>query len=99
MVTVGVLALSSCRVDVPDNALYPCATDHDCGGGGFICVTPTGETGRCCKPTGDEICDGIDNECNAAIDDIPATPCYDQDAGTAGRGRGAGGRPPRENAG
>ncbi|HVE81242.1 MAG TPA: MopE-related protein [Myxococcales bacterium] len=74
-----------CIVTPPDGK-YACASDQDCGGGGYVC-TPAGAGPRfCCKPSGAEVCDGQDNDCNGAIDDVAPDSCYTGTQNTAGVG-------------
>jgi hypothetical protein len=68
--TVFIALLLSCRVTFPPNAKYECTNDADCAGDSYKCaVAPAATTGYCCLPTGPEICDGIDNDCDGVIDD------------------------------
>jgi hypothetical protein len=67
-VVVGaVLGFATCRVNLGDDLKYTCATDSDCGGDGYKCAI-TQSKGQCCKPSGAEVCDGLDNDCDGAID-------------------------------
>jgi hypothetical protein len=79
----------SCRVDVPDGALFQCKTDEDCRGGDdrMVCAPrPDAEFGFCCIPS-PEICDGKDNDCNGEVDQgIAPESCYEGLPGTAGVG-------------
>ncbi|MDC3984848.1 MopE-related protein [Polyangium jinanense] len=57
----------ACNVAATPNTCVECVTDTHCGG-----ATPTCDaaTNTCvCVPTGAEICDGLDNDCNDTIDD------------------------------
>ncbi|MRG93283.1 DUF3344 domain-containing protein [Polyangium spumosum] len=56
-----------CNVAGTPNTCVECVTDATCGG-----ATPTCDvaTNTCtCVPSGMDICDGIDNDCNGTIDD------------------------------
>lgn len=64
----ALLGFATCRVNLGDDKyIFSCATDGDCAGDGYKCAVTAGR-GTCCKPTGPEICDGIDNDCDGAID-------------------------------
>jgi len=73
--------------------------------GGFVCntglpgacatgVTVCTDEGPICEPTlepSDEVCDGVDNDCDGAVDEdedgeVLVTACYSGPEGTAGRG-------------
>jgi hypothetical protein len=53
----------SCRVTFTDELRYSCASTADCGGDTFVCTA-----GVCCKPTGTEVCDTVDNDCDGQVD-------------------------------
>jgi hypothetical protein len=50
-----------------------CTTDKSCcgtTGNNGVCVKAAGQKfGLCCTPTGAEVCDGLDNDCNGIVDD------------------------------
>lgn len=79
------LAAASCKVDFPDDAVYACTSDSDCGGDGYTCAVPAEGSGYCCKAA-DEVCDGRDNDCDGAVDDLEPAKCYSGPEGTAGVG-------------
>lgn len=66
--TLAVLVLCACRVSFPDDGLYTCVTDADCGGGGFTCIDVPAK--HCCLKTSDtEVCaDDVDNDCDGNVD-------------------------------
>jgi len=83
--TVATAAIG-CRVALGDDKLYSCATTADCGGDGFVCAAPAGGAGRCCKSTGSEKCNGLDDDCNGLIDDgFPAELCNGLDDNCDGK--------------
>jgi hypothetical protein len=69
----------ACTVSLPDDGKYKCASDADCGGGGFICF----QSSFCCKPgdegcipagggggsAGAEVCNGADDDGDGEIDE------------------------------
>lgn len=65
--TLAFAALYSCSVTFSDQVKYACTKDADCGGDSFICAkSPTRSV--CCKPTGPEVCDKVDNDCDGFVD-------------------------------
>jgi Putative metal-binding motif len=59
--------LVSCTVNFTDDVRYTCKTAADCAGDGFVCaIGPTKST--CCKPSGEEVCDKLDNDCDGIAD-------------------------------
>ena len=72
-----------CFVDLPPDGKYICTGDADCGGDGYVCTPSIGAGPRfCCKPSGAETCDAVDNDCNGVTDDIPPNACYTGTSGT-----------------
>lgn len=59
--------LISCSVSFSDSLKYTCTKDADCGGDGFTCAIAPGKA-VCCKPTGAEVCDQVDNDCDGFVD-------------------------------
>lgn len=43
-------ALGGCRVSLPEDGQYRCASDADCGGGGYGCAHASGSLSFCCLP-------------------------------------------------
>src|SRR5262245_6953684 len=63
----------------PDGAA--CRRSRRCCG--RVCVkAPGARSGVCCTPTGSEVCDGLDNDCNGTVDDGCVALCEDGDACT-----------------
>ena len=59
--------LISCTVTFSDQVKYACTKDADCGGDGFTCArSPTKSV--CCKASGAEVCDKVDNDCDGFVD-------------------------------
>lgn len=54
---------AACKVNLDDRLVYSCTSSADCAGEGFTCTAPEGGAGYCCKKTGDEQCNGIDDDC------------------------------------
>jgi hypothetical protein len=68
----GLLLGLSCSVRFPPDAAYRCSRASDCGGEGWVCA-PRMPAAVCCLPSGDELCDGKDNDCNGVTDDTGRT--------------------------
>lgn len=80
------VSATGCSVAFPENATFACNVDEHCGGDGYKCAGGTRDRrGICCLPDGAEVCDGRDNDCSGAADDLPDT-CYAGPEGTAGVG-------------
>lgn len=67
-------ALGGCSVDFPDELPYACETNEDCGGGEHICTTLPDSRKYCCKPE-PEVCNQVDDDCNAVVDDVSTGSC------------------------
>ncbi|MBN1207068.1 MAG: hypothetical protein JXB05_19440 [Myxococcaceae bacterium] len=65
---------SGCAIDFPDELPYSCETDEDCGGTGHICTTLPDTRRYCCLPE-PELCNQIDDDCDAVVDNLPTGPC------------------------
>ncbi len=75
----------ACSVTFTDELIYTCEDASDCGGDDFVCVS-RGPARVCCKPTGEEICDGLDNDCDGLIDNRQAVElCNGEDDNCDGR--------------
>lgn len=84
---VLVSGAAGCKVEFPDDVPYTCATDADCGGDNYVCAAlPNGGPRYCCFVEAQELCNGLDEDCNGVIDDLSA-PCYE--GPEASRGVGA----------
>ena len=56
-----------CATDLEPNICVQCIEDADCGGLVPVCEV---QTNTCvCVPAGAEVCDGLDNDCNDALDE------------------------------
>jgi hypothetical protein len=91
------LALPSCAIDETSNPTQRCETTADCEGGrtcyrNYCIVGGTldggemdaGDAGRDtagCVPTGDEMCNGLDDDCNGTTDDIESVTCTNGEEG------------------
>ncbi len=61
--------LISCTVTFTDDVKYGCKEDVDCGGDSFVCSkNPNSGRAVCCKPSGAEVCDAVDNDCDGFVD-------------------------------
>lgn len=63
------LAVGACKVTFSDDVVYACEADADCAGDDYRCTPRADGAKWCCKPTGAEVCDGVDNDCNGVVDD------------------------------
>jgi hypothetical protein len=57
----------------------PCSRDAECGASAPLCFEGVCTTRRCPATPGDEVCDGIDNDCNGTVDDGCALECSRED--------------------
>jgi hypothetical protein len=79
--------------ELPDDTLFSCDTNADCADEGVVCAPRgAGLRGFCCKPN-TEVCNGLDDDCNAVKDDLSGAPCYTGPEGTLGKGECKAGRP------
>jgi Putative metal-binding motif len=67
LVIGALLGFAACQATFRDDLKYRCATDADCAGDDFKCAIAQG-VGVCCKPTGEEVCDKLDNDCDGKVD-------------------------------
>ena len=56
-----------CAVDLEPNICVQCLEDTDCGG--LVPVCAVGTNICVCVPSGVEVCDGLDNDCNDQVDE------------------------------
>jgi hypothetical protein len=75
------LVLVSCKVEIPEDAVFACTEDADCAETGVVCLS-----GKCCAPAA-EVCDGVDNDCDGQVDEeLGSEECYSGPPGTSGVG-------------
>lgn len=81
-----------CQVQAQDALPYSCATDADCGEGGFTCVSAAGRANFCCQKAA-ETCNGADDDCDGTVDELDGEPCYEGPEATRGVGACRAGTP------
>ncbi|NMO17097.1 hypothetical protein HPC49_11370 [Pyxidicoccus fallax] len=84
---------AGCKVDFPNDVPYTCEADADCGGDSYKCTAlPDNGPKYCCLPDPDELCNGVDDDCDGAVDEQEGS-CYTGPEGTRDVGPCKSGQP------
>ncbi len=82
-VNPGVAEVPYDSVDNDCNAATP---DDDLDGDGYLLVTDCNDEDASINPSGEETCDGVDNDCDGLVDNAPDAPIWYADADADGYG-------------